>query len=380
MATITNPHNADTDATTGTPVTTENPAAPFDPNLAEQFTAWTEIDGDLANLPAERAQIFRNNRYQTAQFDLPRSAYWHDPDGIDAIEDIAYLPDGGNDRTGTDTGTTGQCRGHLLDIYLPHEATVRGGHTTPVYIDIHGGGFTYGYKELNRNFNTHLASRGFAVISLNYRPAPQTDLKGQLHDIQAALRWVRSALPQYPVDPNAVFITGDSAGGALALLTLAIEGSSDAARAFGVEQASGLRFAGGALVCGVYSLASADEGRKTCGIGYDSTKRRSLEQMLGTEFFAGLEEADPTYLTAEGIVNNVDLPPLFILTSSDDFLEADSLALAAALSRKGADFELSDRKVTRHETLGHVYPIGMTWLDESQQALDDIRRFSYERC
>ena len=96
---------------------------------------------------------------------------------------------------------------------------------TPVYVDIHGGGFCYGYKELNRNFNTHLAAQGFAVVSLNYRPAPQTDLKGQLADVQAALRWLKAHLADYPVDPNAVFITGDSAGGALALLTLAIENS-----------------------------------------------------------------------------------------------------------------------------------------------------------
>lgn len=253
------------------------------------------------------------------------------------------------------------------------------GHTTPVYIDIHGGGFTYGYKELNRNFNTHLASRGFAVISLNYRPAPQINLKGQLADVQAALRWVKANLADYPVNPDAVFITGDSAGGALAFLTLAIENSTDAAAAFGVEQASGLKFAGGALVCGVYSLASpARTGADS--LGYDSAKRTMLDQMLGEEFFDGLDAADPTYLTAEGVVANVDLPPLFILTSSDDFLEADALALATALSRKGADFELSDLKVGRHETLGHVYVIGMTWLEESQAPLDDIRRFSYDRC
>ena len=120
-------------------------------------------------------------------------------------------------------------------------------------------------------------------------------------------------------------------------------------------------------MCGVYSLASPARAGAD-GLGYDSGKRAMLERMLGTEFFAGLDAADPTYLTPEGIVGNVDLPPLFLLTSSDDFLEADALALATALSRKGADFELNDRKVGRHESLGHVYPIGMTWLDESQQA------------
>lgn len=197
--------------------------------------------------------------------------------------------------------------------------------------------------------------------------------------MQAALRWVKANLADYPVNPDAVFITGDSAGGALAFLTLAIENSTDAAAAFGVEQASGLKFAGGALVCGVYSLASPAR-TSADSLGYNSAKRTMLDQMLGEEFFDGLDAADPTYLTAEGVVANVDLPPLFILTSSDDFLEADALALATALSRKGADSELSDLKVGRHETLGHVYVIGMTWLEESQAALDDIRRFSYDRC
>lgn len=360
--------------------TTDTTQRPYDPELIRKFAYWTEIDGDLTDpatlgLSPERAEAFRRNRYDTALFDLPRSAYWRDPDDVDVIADLPYLPDGGTDRA------AGQCRGHLLDLYLPHEAVVRGGRV-PVYVDIHGGGFTYGYKELNRNFNTHLASRGFVVASLNYRPAPQTDLKGQLADVQAALRWLKAHLAEYPADPNAVFITGDSAGGALALLTLAIERSADAAAAFGVAQPSGLRFAGGALVCGVYSLASPTAAAQagSAGIAYDPAKRLMLERMLGPEFFAGLDAADPTYLTPDGIVANVDLPPLFLLTSSDDFLEADSLALATALSRKGVDFELSDRKVARHETLGHVYPIGMTWLDESQQALDAIRRFSYDRC
>ncbi len=96
---------------------------------------------------------------------------------------MPYLPDGGYG------AEAGESRGHLLDLYLPHSAMVRGGATLTVFIDIHGGVFTYGYKELNRNFNPHRAALGFAVFSLNYRPAPQTDLRGQLADVQNALAW-----------------------------------------------------------------------------------------------------------------------------------------------------------------------------------------------
>ena len=290
------------------------------------------------------------------------------------IADIPYLPDGGYDKE------AGQCRGHLLDLYLPHDTVLRGGKSLPVYIDIHGGGFTYGYKELNRNFNVHLADMGFAVFSLNYRPAPQTDLKGQLADIEAGLRWIRAHLDDYPINLNGVFLTGDSAGGALTLLTLAIENNAEAAAAFGINEPSGITFAGAAPVCGAYSSASLETMGSKLTIGYDPNRRIGLERMLGVEFFEGLEAADPKFLTAEGLAFNVDLPPLFIVTCGDDFLEADNLALAAALSRKGADFELFDPKPCRHETLGHVFVIGMPWLRESVECFERLRAFSYSRC
>ena len=335
---------------------------------------WTETTGDLDGVPEELLPGMLGMRFGAIAADTPRSALWHTPDGIDEINDLAYLPDGGYDKA------AGQCRGHLLDLYLPHDAVLRGGRTLPVYIDIHGGGFTYGYKELNRNFNVHLAEKGFAVFSLNYRPAPQTDLRGQLADVQAALRWVKAHLADYPVDPHAVFLTGDSAGGALTLLTLAIENSAEAAAAFGVYEPSGIGFAGAAPMCGAYSSASLETMGRKLTVGYDPNRRIGLEQMLGVGFFDGLGAADPKFLTAEGLAFNVDLPPLFIATCGDDFLEADNLALATALARQGADFELFDPKPRRHETLGHVYMIGMPWLEESQECLDRLRAFSYDRC
>lgn len=344
----------------------------YDADMLKDAEHWTEIDGDLTSVPDATAASILQSRCETIRCDYPRVPYWHDPESIDTICDIAYLPDGEH------STPSGYIRGHQLDIYLPHEATVRNGKTTPVYIDIHGGGFCYGYKELNRNFCTHLAARGFAVVSLNYRPAPQTTLKGQLADVQAALRWLKEHLEDYPVDSSSIFITGDSAGGALALLTLAIENNPKAAKAFGIDRPSGIGFKGGALVCGVYSLASPSKAINR-GVGYETSKRTMLEDVLSPAFFSGLDNADPDFLTAADIAANVDLPPLFLLTSSDDFIQSETLALAAALARKGADFELQDWKTGKGETLGHVFPVCMTWLKESQQVLDSIRDFTYAR-
>lgn len=124
---------------------------------------WTETTGDLEGVPENLLPGILGMRFGAIAIDTPRSERWSTPEDIDVIADLAYLPDGGYDTA------AGACRGHLLDLYLPHDAVLRGGHTLPVYIDIHGGGFTYGYKELNRNFNVHLAKQGFAVFSLNYR-------------------------------------------------------------------------------------------------------------------------------------------------------------------------------------------------------------------
>lgn len=236
---------------------------------------WTAIAEDLhTDEPGKQertAAACLRFRKECAMFDYARALQWHDPQDVSVHADIPYLPDGGY--------RDGEVRGHLLDAYIPRDAIVRGGNTLPVYIDIHGGGFTYGYKELNRNFNTHLADLGFGVFSLNYRPAPQTDLVGQLHDIKAALRWIDEHITRFPVSPDNIFITGDSAGACLSLLTLLIEHSDDAARAFGIGRASGIHLRGASLISGVYDITPS------------SPMRARLIETVGNEFFAGLDDA-----------------------------------------------------------------------------------------
>ena len=95
--------------------------------------AWTETDGDLEGLSPEQTIGIKGMRYGSILCDTSRSELWHTPEGIDTIADIPYLPDGGYDKA------SGQCRGHLLDLYLPHDAVLRGGKTLPVYIDICAG-------------------------------------------------------------------------------------------------------------------------------------------------------------------------------------------------------------------------------------------------
>jgi acetyl esterase len=99
------------------------------------------------------------------------------PDGIEAIVDVPYAEDGQ--------------RGHLLDVYYPKGAKEK----LPVIMDIHGGGFLYGDKDINKLYGHHLAKRGFVVFNLNYRLAfNDAKVPGQIQDIVSAINWIGNNL------------------------------------------------------------------------------------------------------------------------------------------------------------------------------------------
>ena len=328
----------------------------------ELLEGWTEVDGDLDGCSPDMVRAVLGSRLTFGRMDAPRSRHWQVPEGVDCFNDIAYVDDG--------------LRAHKLDLYLPHDALLRNGRVTPVYIDIHGGGFMYGYKELNRNFCTHLAQRGFAVFSVNYRLIPSTDFMGQLSDVLTALTWIKNRLDEYPVSPDRIFLTGDSAGGTLALYMLAAESDDQFAQRLGLKPA-GLRPRGAAFVSGLFDLTpylSVDpEDSHSTGSATNALA------MVAPSFFRSFVQAGGDQVAdLRTMVDMVHLPPVFLNTSADDFLQGDALKLAGILCGKGRDFELHDPRPNRLQTLGHVYPVAMTWLEESRQALDQIHDFSYD--
>lgn len=102
-----------------------------------------------------------------------------------------------------------------LDLYLPD-------HTGPlaVVIYLHGGGWARGDKADDTDTRIKpIAEYGIAVASVNYRLAPDTVYPGQVHDVKAAVRWLRAHGNQYGIDTDRIGLWGASAGAMLALLT-----------------------------------------------------------------------------------------------------------------------------------------------------------------
>ena len=114
-------------------------------------------------------------------------------------------------------------------IYTPASAvaSARDGKA-PGLVFFHGGGFVLGSIESHDAVCRALASRSGAVIaSIDYRLAPEHHFPAGIDDAIAATRWMLRNAASIGVDPRAVAVGGDSAGGNFAaLVSLALRGEA----------------------------------------------------------------------------------------------------------------------------------------------------------
>jgi len=101
----------------------------------------------------------------------------------------------------------------MLDLLLPREP---GQEPLPVIVFIHGGAWRGGSKEGGRsNVARAVASGNYAGVSINYRLSGESKWPTQIHDCQAAIRWIKSNAEKYNLNPDRIGIWGSSAGGHL---------------------------------------------------------------------------------------------------------------------------------------------------------------------
>src|SRR5438128_6511449 len=101
-----------------------------------------------------------------------------------------------------------------LDLYVTRTPD----KPLPTLIWIHGGGWTGGTKESYAGIPAYLAM-GMNVVNVEYRLARVAQAPAAVEDCRCALRWVIQHAKEYGVDVNKIVVSGDSAGGHLALTT-----------------------------------------------------------------------------------------------------------------------------------------------------------------
>ena len=108
----------------------------------------------------------------------------------------------------------------VADVYTPK---TEGPH--PAILAIHGGYWRFGSKQAMAGRARQLADRGYVVVAINYRLAPQSVFPAQIHDVKSAITWMRSNASELQIDPDQIGTYGYSAGGHLALLLGMTDGS-----------------------------------------------------------------------------------------------------------------------------------------------------------
>lgn len=101
-----------------------------------------------------------------------------------------------------------------LDLYVPEHVVC-----PPVVVYIHGGAFLFGSRHRDAVSGPvwdDLLAAGFAVVAIEYRLSGEAVFPADLHDVTAAIRWVRRYADELGIDADRLATWGESAGGFLA--------------------------------------------------------------------------------------------------------------------------------------------------------------------
>jgi len=98
-----------------------------------------------------------------------------------------------------------------LDLHRPDKRS-----RSPLIVWVHGGAWRSGSKS-NMPL-TKLVEEGYAIASVDYRLSTQAKFPAQVHDLKAAIRFLRGHSHEWGIQSKKIVIGGDSAGAHLAAL------------------------------------------------------------------------------------------------------------------------------------------------------------------
>ena len=99
-----------------------------------------------------------------------------------------------------------------LDVYQPPS-----GSRFPIVMQIYGGSWQRGSPTSQEWFARHFARRGYLVVAIDYRHAPDWIWPEQIVDVRTALYWISEKSGTFGGDPSRIVLVGRSAGAQLAM-------------------------------------------------------------------------------------------------------------------------------------------------------------------
>lgn len=107
-------------------------------------------------------------------------------------------------------------RDMYMDLIVPK--TMEGHERMPVIVWVCGGAFRVVDRSVWVPELLHFARAGYVVASVDYRTGNEAVFPYPLMDVKAAIRYLKAHSAEYCIDPERIFIMGESAGATLACL------------------------------------------------------------------------------------------------------------------------------------------------------------------
>jgi acetyl esterase len=232
-----------------------------------------------------------------------------------------FLPPPAPVASSTDRTIPGPAGAIPIRIYRP--AGSRPDALLPGLIYLHGGGWVFGNLESHDPLCRELCNlSGCALVSVDYRLAPEHKFPAAFDDTLAAIRYVARQGTGFGIDGARLAAGGDSAGGNLA-----------AAAAIALRDEGGAKLALQFLLYPVTDLAMDTPSYATLANGFTLTAERMRyfrEQYLNGEQEIGNWRASP--LQAKRLEG---LPPTLVITASHDPLVDEGRRYAERLKAAG---------------------------------------------
>jgi len=227
----------------------------------------------------------------------------------------------------------------------------------PVILHFHGGAYFVGSSDAYRPFAANLALAADARVAvLDYRLAPEAPFPAATQDAMSAYR----ALLQQGVPAQRIIISGDSAGGNLALVTL-----------MKIKEAKLPTPAGSVLLSPWTDLTGSGESVSTnadADAMLPAARIAEAAHLYAADTDLRNWRVSPLFGSYEG------LPPLTIHLGSKEILCDDARRVAACAREAGVDVSLKE-----WPEAPHVFPIFADFIPEGKAAIDEIVQWLNER-
>jgi acetyl esterase len=234
-----------------------------------------------------------------------------------------------------------------------------GNEPLPLLVFFHGGGWTVGDLDCYDSLCRLLADRAdCAVLSVDYRLAPEHPFPAAVHDAYEATRWAALHAEELGIDATRIAVGGDSAGGNLAAVTALLSRDREAPRL--VFQL---------LIYPATDQRSERPSQRQFGRGYllDLESIRYFQD----KYLRHARDYDDWRASPLRREDVAGLPPALIISAGFDPLRDDCLAYAEHLIAAGVavDYRCFDGMVHGFITLGKMFAAAGEAIRHSAEAL-----------